>query len=228
MRFCCDPAAEVSCHYVIEETGRIVQLVPEARRAWHAGVSAWRGERDLNSASIGVEICNAGHDGGLPHFPAPQIDATIALCLEIAARHSVPSDRFLAHSDIAPRRKRDPGERFAWERLAAAGLGLWVPSDPDFGEALFAVGDTSRRVRDLQSELAALGYDLAATGVYDADTRCVVMAFQRHFRPDRVDGLADAGTLRTLRRLRAQAEAAARNKGGVNPNFSQFVQIAPT
>ena len=113
----CDPAAEVSCHYVIDEAGAVIQMVPETARAWHAGVSSWKGERDVNSASIGVEIANSGHDGGLPPFTGAQIAATIALVKDISSRWNIRPERVLAHSDVAPARKRDPGERFPWARL---------------------------------------------------------------------------------------------------------------
>jgi N-acetylmuramoyl-L-alanine amidase len=203
-----DPAAEVSSHYVIEESGRIVQLVPEMRRAWHAGVSCWRGERDMNSASIGIEICNPGHNavmtghsGGLPAFPDRQIEAVVALCRDIAARWAIRPERVLAHSDIAPARKRDPGEAFPWGRLWRAGVGHWVEAGSSPGPALFARGQEGPPVRGLQSLLALYGYDLDPSGVYDARTEAVVAAFQRHFRPVKVDGLADEGVVETLRRL---------------------------
>ena len=195
-----DPAREVSCHYVVEETGRILQLVPESRRAWHAGASCWRGERDMNSASIGVEICNAGHDGGLPDFPDAQIAATIALCRDVMSRNDIRAERVLAHSDIAPARKRDPGERFPWARLAAAGVGHWVEPTPP-SEALAARGHEGPHVRGLQTLLTLFGYDLEANGVYDAKTELVIAAFQRRFRPERVDGVADASVVRSLRAL---------------------------
>jgi len=195
-----DPAREVSCHYVIEEAGRILQLVPEGRRAWHAGVSCWRGERDMNSASIGVEICNVGHDGGLPGFPDVQIAATIALCRDVMSRHRMRPERVLAHSDIAPARKRDPGELFPWARLALEGVGLWVePSAPS--EPLAARGHEGPHVRGLQTLLALFGYELETNGVYDARMETVVAAFQRRFRPERVDGVADASLVRSLRAL---------------------------
>jgi N-acetylmuramoyl-L-alanine amidase len=195
-----DPKAEVSSHYVVEEDGRIRQLVPEARRAWHAGVSCWRSERDMNSASIGIEICNAGHDGGLPPFPEPQIAATIALCKDIMTRHAIPAERVLAHSDVAPGRKRDPGERFPWKDLAAAGVAVWVEAPPP-SEPLFERGQEGPHVRGLQTLLSLYGYDLEPSGVYDARTQTVVVAFQRRFRPARIDGLADASTVEALRRL---------------------------
>jgi N-acetylmuramoyl-L-alanine amidase len=198
-----DPAAEVSSHYVVEESGRIVQLVPEARRAWHAGLSCWRGERDMNSASIGVEICNPGHDGGSPPFPDLQIEAVIALCRDISGRCGVPPERVLAHSDIAPARKRDPGEAFPWAALGREGVAHWVEATPPEEAGLILRGHEGPPVRGLQSLLALYGYDIEPSGVYDARTETVVAAFQRHFRPAQVDGVADRSTVETLRRLLA-------------------------
>jgi N-acetylmuramoyl-L-alanine amidase len=198
-----DPAAEVSSHYVVEESGRIVQLVPEARRAWHAGLSCWRGERDMNSASIGVEICNPGHDGGSPPFPDCQIEAVIALCRDMTARFAIRPERVLAHSDIAPARKRDPGEVFPWDTLWRAGVGHWVEADPPEDAGLILRGQEGPPARGLQSLLALYGYDIELSGVYDARTQTVVAAFQRHFRPAKVDGVADRSTVETLRRLLA-------------------------
>jgi N-acetylmuramoyl-L-alanine amidase len=196
-----DPRAEVSCHYVVAEDGAIFQLVAESRRAWHAGVSVWKGERDINSASIGVEICNAGHDGGLPPFPKRQIEATIALCLDVSARHAIRPERVLAHSDIAPARKRDPGERFPWGILARAGVGHWVEPAPISDGPLFERGREGPHVRALQALLSLYGYGLEMSGVHDHATETVVTAFQRHFRPELVDGAADTSTFETLRAL---------------------------
>jgi len=204
----CDPKAEVSSHYVIEEAGRIVQLAPESRRAWHAGISSWRGIADMNSASIGVEICNAGHDGGLPAYPDAQIQSVIALCLDIAIRHAVLPERFLAHSDIAPSRKRDPGENFPWRKLAQAGVGRWEEAGAPHAASEFGRGQEGPHVRALQTMLALYGYGLHASGVYDRDTEVVVAAFQRHFRPARVDGMADASTVGLLRKLLSTSPAA--------------------
>ncbi|MDE3176670.1 MAG: N-acetylmuramoyl-L-alanine amidase [Pseudomonadota bacterium] len=198
-----NPASEVSCHYVVEETGRVLQLVPESRRAWHAGASCWRGERDINSASIGVEICNPGHDGGLPAFPDRQIEAVIALCRDVASRYAIRPERILAHSDVAAGRKRDPGEKFPWGKLAQAGVGHWVEAAAPDPQPIYARAQEGPPVRGLQSLLALYGYDLELSGVYDARTEVVVAAFQRHFRPARVDGLADASTVEALRRLLA-------------------------
>jgi N-acetylmuramoyl-L-alanine amidase len=111
-----DPAAKVSSHYLVDEDGGIAQLVPEARRAWHAGLSSWKSVTDINSCSVGIEIVNPGHEFGYRDFPEAQIEAVIALCRDIVARHSIPARRVLAHSDVAPARKEDPGERFPCER----------------------------------------------------------------------------------------------------------------
>jgi N-acetylmuramoyl-L-alanine amidase len=199
----CSPESKVSSHYFVWEDGRIVQLVPEARRASHAGVSGWSGKTDLNSCSIGIEIVNPGHGLGYPDFPDAQIKAVIELCQDVIARHGIPADRVLAHSDIAPSRKQDPGEKFPWRQLHEAGVGHWVaPAAMAAGREL-ALGSRGIAVRDLQLALARYGYALPPTGRFNALTRDVVVAFQRHFRPARVDGIADVSTLRTLNALLA-------------------------
>lgn len=199
----CDPAAKVSSHYVVEEAGNIIQLVQEARRAWHAGLSSWEGVTDINSRSIGIEIANPGHSFGYPDFPEAQIAAVIALCSDIVGRHAIRAERVLAHSDVAPRRKLDPGEKFPWARLHCAGVGAWVPATPIRCGAVLALGDRSLEVFELQAALREYGYGIEATGVYDELTEAVVTAFQRHFRPNCIDGRADASTSETLRALLA-------------------------
>lgn len=195
------PGTEVSAHYVVHEDGRIIQCVPEAKRAWHAGASTWEGETDINSCSIGIEIVNGGHDFGLPAFPLRQIAAVIALCKGIIIRRNIPAHRVLGHSDIAPGRKQDPGEKFPWQLLADSGVGHYVvPSRIQAGGEL-AVGATGEKVRALQEALARYGYGVAVSGVYDFSTVEVVTAFQRHFRPERVDGIADVSTITTLMNL---------------------------
>jgi N-acetylmuramoyl-L-alanine amidase len=196
-----DPGSEVSAHYLVWEDGAIDQLVAESERAWHAGRGSWKGESDLNSASIGIEIVNPGHDGGSPPFPWPQVEATIALARDIGARWGIASERVLAHSDIAPARKRDPGEAFPWETLSRAGVGHWTRPAPISGPPLFAHEEEGPPVRALQAMLALYGYGVEITGIYDRQTRQVVAAFQRHFRPERVDGEADASTAATLKAL---------------------------
>lgn len=204
------PDGAVSCHYVVEESGRVLQLVPERRRAWHAGESCWAGDTDVNSRSIGIEIANPGHDFGCPDFPEPQIAAVAALCRDIAARHAIRPDRVLGHSDVAPLRKRDPGETFPWAALAQAGVGLWVPPAPLADGRFLARGDAGRPVEALQAMLALYGYGIDLTGTFDDATAAVVTAFQRHFRPAKVDGVADASTVTTLRDLLAARDVARR------------------
>jgi N-acetylmuramoyl-L-alanine amidase len=194
--------SKVSSHYVVFEDGRIVQCVPEALRAWHAGVSFWAGQTDVNSRSIGIEIVNPGHDFGYPDFPLRQIAAVIALCKSIHTRHRIPVDRVLGHSDVAPARKQDPGEKFPWELLSESYVGHWVrPAPLTLEGAGLKPGETSEGVRRLQRALRAYGYGIEETGSYGEQTQIVVTAFQRHFRQERVDGIADASTLLTLRAL---------------------------
>ncbi len=199
----CKPVAKVSSHYLVEEDGATLQLVAEARRAWHAGRALWHGASDLNSVSIGIEIVNGGHDFGLPAYPDAQIAAVAALCRDIAERRHILPERILAHSDIAPGRKQDPGESFPWGKLHAAGVGLWVPERTGDGDTL-DLGASGAAVTALQSDLAEVGYGLDPSALYDPRTRSVVEAFQRHFRPSRVDGIADRGTRATLTDLIAE------------------------
>jgi N-acetylmuramoyl-L-alanine amidase len=197
----CNPAAQVSCHYFVFEDGDVLQLVPEARRAWHAGAGCWQGQRDMNSASIGIEIVNPGHEHGLVPFPDAQIAAVISLCHDIVSRWRIPADRVIAHSDMAPTRKRDPGELFPWDRLAQSGVGHWVQPHAISSGRFFQCGEEGLPIEALQGMLVLYGYDLALTGVFDAFTESTVIAFQRHFRPKRVDGIADRSTIETLRDL---------------------------
>jgi N-acetylmuramoyl-L-alanine amidase len=201
LQWLCNPVAQVSCHYFVFGNGHVLQLVPEARRAWHAGVSGWGGVSDINSASIGIEIANPGHPGGLPDFPEAQVAAVSNLCRDICERLAVPPQRVLAHSDIAPGRKIDPGEKFPWRRLSEAGVGLWVEPAPIRDGRHFQRGEEGQPIQALQSMFALFGYELPITGVFDQRTQDVVEAFQRHWRPERVDGVADASTITTLRDL---------------------------
>jgi N-acetylmuramoyl-L-alanine amidase len=201
-----DPEAKVSAHYMIETDGRVFQLVPEERRAWHAGVSFWKGDRDVNGASIGIELVNPGHELGYPDFPEVQVEALIGLLDAIRSRWTVPNGRILGHSDVAPDRKVDPGEKFPWKRLALDGHGLWIEVDPAPGAPL-GVGDEGTGVFALQAGLTRLGYDSAPSGHYDEHTQAIVTAFQRHWRPERADGIADGETrARLVRLLRMAAE----------------------
>lgn len=216
---CCEES-QVSCHYFIYPDGEIIQLVPEKRRAWHAGRSYWAGETDINSRSIGIEIANAGHDGGLPDFPDEQIAAVIRLCRDIVTRRGISAERVLAHSDVAPDRKEDPGEKFPWDRLAEAGIGHWVL--PEARQALadkpdtclpFAlqIGQEGPRVTELQWLLQNIGFNITVSGRFERETELALLAFQRHFRPECVDGRADAETMACLdaiRRAGASGQAA--------------------
>ncbi|OHB37048.1 MAG: N-acetylmuramoyl-L-alanine amidase [Phenylobacterium sp. RIFCSPHIGHO2_01_FULL_70_10] len=200
-----DPEAKVSSHYLVEEDGRIFSLVAEERRAWHAGVSFWKGETDVNGRSIGIEIVNPGHDLGYRPFPEAQITAVIDLIADIRTRWMVTDARIIGHSDVAPSRKIDPGELFPWRRLAEAGHGLWVEPPPAPGPAL-AEGEEGAGVFALQAGLTRLGYDCAPSGRFDAATATIVSAFQRHWRPEKVDGVADGETrARLIALLRAAA-----------------------
>ena len=197
----CDPEAKVSAHYVVDEDGSILRLVAEERRAWHAGRGAWQGETDCNAASIGIEIVNPGHEFGYRDFPDVQIDAVINLVSDIRSRWTIPDARIIGHSDLAPERKQDPGERFPWKRLAAAGHGLWFEPAQERIAALGAplgVGDEGLGVVVLRAGLHRLGYGLTPGGDYDEATRLTVEAFQRHWRPGQVDGVADGETRATL------------------------------
>jgi len=191
----CDPAAKVSAHYLIRRDGHIFQLVEEADRAWHAGFSYWLGEADMNSASIGIELDHDGHkDGAMEAFPEAQMDALISLLADIVARHRLNPQNILGHSDIAPGRKIDPGEAFDWAALSEAGFGLWLDDVKTEDVPPLALSSEDKAVAPLQKALVALGYQITADGVYGPQTQAVIAAFQRHFRPRQIDGMADAET----------------------------------
>lgn len=202
------PERQVSAHYVVLENGRILQLVPEARRAWHAGAGFWAGATDINSHSIGIEIANPGHDFGYPPFPAIQVEAVTALAKDILARQPIPPDRVLAHSDVAPLRKNDPGEKFPWEVLHRFGVGHLVEEAPPSDGRFFMRGEHGQPIEALQAMLAFYGYGVPINGTFCETTEAVVRAFQRHFRRARIDGVADVSTLATLYALCAARPAA--------------------
>jgi N-acetylmuramoyl-L-alanine amidase len=178
-----DPKAEVSAHYLIDEDGTVHQLVDEAERAWHAGVASWRGETNINSRSIGIELVNPGHEFGYRPFTPAQYDVLIPLCRDIAVRHAIPARNVVGHSDVAPARKTDPGELFDWPRLAGEGIGVW----PDAGAEPCDDVDVIRL-------LGEIGYDVS-------DEAAAITAFQRHFAPHCLDGVADVEIRRALAAL---------------------------
>ena len=201
------PASEASAHYVVLEDGYIIQLVAEERRAWHAGASSWAGETNVNSRSIGIEIANPGHDHGYPDFPKRQVAAVTALCRSILTRHKIRADRVLAHSDVAPARKQDPGEKFPWRVLAESRIGIWVKPAPISQGQIYVLGETDPGIEATQTLLADYGYGVTPNGYMDGTTRDAVAAFQRHFRPARVDGVLDTSTVATLKSLLAARDA---------------------
>jgi len=187
----CDPEARVSAHYMIEEDGAVYALVDEARRAWHAGLGSWRGREDINSRSIGIELVNPGHEFGYRPFPATQMEALARLAAGILVRHPIPPRNLVGHADVAPGRKQDPGELFDWAWLAARGVGLWpstlAPAAPADAEIAAMIARWGYAVEPGDRPAAAL------------------IAFQRHFRPQRFDGVADAETMARLAALLAMA-----------------------
>jgi N-acetylmuramoyl-L-alanine amidase len=190
----CDPGARVSSHYTVDEDGTVHVHVAEDKRAWHAGKSFWRGERDVNARSIGIEIVNPGHEFGYRPFPVRQIDAVVALAKGILKRHPIQPSGVVGHSDVAPMRKEDPGEFFPWKRLAHEGIGPWPDDWWADGGPSFILGARGRKVREAQVSLDAIGYECEASGDYDAETRAAVIAFQRRFRQSRSDGALDGAT----------------------------------
>jgi N-acetylmuramoyl-L-alanine amidase len=191
-----DPAAKVSSHYVVDEDGAVLRLVPEARRAYHAGVSYWRGHSGLNGRSIGIEIVNPGHEWGYRDFPLLQLAAVCDLCLSILSRHPIPARNVVGHSDVAPDRKDDPGEKFDWAALAGNGVGVWPEGVEDRGTG--GVVRDAAGLRGVRAALADIGYRVAREGALDPALSTVLRAFQRHWRPEAVTGQADDGTLARL------------------------------
>lgn len=183
----CDPAAKVSAHYQIDEDGTVWRLVAEEKRAWHAGVSSWRGRSDINDVSIGIELVNPGHEFGYRPFPEPQMAALEELAQGILARHAIAPRQVLGHSDVAPSRKQDPGELFDWPRLARAGIGFW----PDFAAAKIK---TLPSLVEIQTLLGQIGYFCPKSAALDAETSAAITAFQRHYRPEQCDGVLDRET----------------------------------
>ncbi len=193
------PLPRVSAHYVVGEGGEIWSLVPEEHRAWHAGASSWEGEGDVNARAIGIEIVNGGHDFDLPDFPSRQIDAVISLLRDILARWpELDARRVVAHSDIAPERKADPGEKFPWKRLADAGVSIW----PEHVALQLSSDDP---ISEVQQQLVQIGYGVKQSGALDTETKAALVAFQRRFRPSNLDGAIDDETRFLLAAVARQA-----------------------
>ncbi len=184
----CDPAAKVSAHYTIDLDGAIYRHVEDAKRAWHAGVSFWAGERDINGRSIGIELVNPGHEFGYNEYPEAQIQALMALGTVLRREHPIPVERVLGHSDVAPARKRDPGELFPWDRLAKHGLGIYAD------RSVYINYSRALSIEDLQRDLSGIGYECPHSRILDEQSKYVIQAFQCHFRPTRCDGIPDAET----------------------------------
>lgn len=203
-----DPEAQVSAHYLIDEDGTVYTLVEESMRAWHAGLSHWRGDSDVNARSIGIELVNPGHEFGYRPFAEALMRSLVALAQDIVSRHGIPARNVVGHSDVAPERKQDPGELFDWSALAAAGIGLWPekqrivapPETGPFGEDVM--------ISEAQRLLSLIGYDVSGTGREDAPTRAVLTAFQRRYRPGKINGRLDSETyslIEAVHRLCTQA-----------------------
>lgn len=187
----CDPASQVSAHYVIERDGKIWQLVAESERAWHSGLSYWQGETDINSTSIGIELVNRGHQFGYQTFPTVQITNCISLVQGIMQRHAIAPQRVLAHSDVAPQRKEDPGELFPWQSCAQNGVGFWPQATPP---AIQTTIQNPMPLAEIRTMLRTIGYECPLEGEYDLPLRRILLAFQRHWLPHHLSGLADAPT----------------------------------
>lgn len=202
----CDPVAKVSAHYLVEEDGRILQMVADDKRAWHAGISHWAGEEALNGCSIGIEIVNPGHEWGYRDFPNKQMNSVISLAESLMKRYNISNRRIVGHSDIAPTRKQDPGELFNWQLLAENNVGLWCIATSIEKLDSLCQDQTGENISFFQSQLVKLGYGLPETGVYDLETVAVVKAFQRHWVPRNVTGQACALTQATLETLLSTKE----------------------
>jgi N-acetylmuramoyl-L-alanine amidase len=189
--------SQVSAHYFIEQNGTVSQLVADENRAWHAGVSAWKGNSNINARSIGIEIVNPGHEFGYTKFPEQQMSSVIELSKKIVGKYNILPTHVVGHSDIAPSRKEDPGELFSWDKLAAAGVGVWFDDECQLQKTRQPLrpGNKGDEVLNLQKMLIEIGYSVNLTGQFDDDLKVVVRAFQRHWRPSLIDGVADSETL---------------------------------
>ena len=198
----CHKDSKVSAHYLLDEQGRVARLVKEKHRAWHAGDAYWQGEKDINSMAVGIELANPGHGDSYRDFPKAQMLSLKNLCADIMRRHSIAPRRVLGHSDVAPHRKQDPGEKFDWSYLARAGIGVWPQNPPaKGGKVLAGKGSVSPQVTALQKSLQDYGYSIDVNGIFDTSTVHAVTAFQRHFFPTHVTGVWNEGSQAILQQL---------------------------
>lgn len=202
----CDPAAQVSAHFLIEENGAVHQLVDPTARAWHAGVSYWQGREGLNHTSIGIELVNPGHEFGYRPFPNEQIKCLIELLAKLKDRFSIPATRFIGHSDVAPDRKMDPGELFPWELLARYGFGAWPKTSTKDKTILAKKGMITPEVEWLNQSLFKIGYSVPVQAEFSSITEMALAAFQRHWHPSAVTGCLDVGTKLALLDVEQQIE----------------------
>lgn len=202
----CDPKAEVSAHYLVEENGVTHLLVDPTTRAWHAGVSYWQGREGLNHSSIGIELVNPGHEFGYVPFPTEQISSLVELLTELKTEFAIPISRFIGHSDIAPARKMDPGEYFPWELLAQYGFGVWPKSSTKNETILAKKGMVGPTVEWLNQSLSKIGYSVPVQTEFSSITETALAAFQRHWRPSAVTGSLDVGTKLALQEVEEQIE----------------------
>jgi len=187
----CSELSQVSSHYVIDKDGTIFSLVDEKYRAWHAGISFWDGNSDINSRSIGIEIHNSG-DGD--PFPKIQINSLCKLINSLIDKYNIPKYHILGHSDVAPERKKDPGNLFPWINLYEQGIGVWSNKKIKNNKSIINIGDKSEIVKKIQNHLKIIGYNIVVNSVYDNQTKIIIEAFQRHWRPNKVDGILDLET----------------------------------
>ena len=187
----CNELSQVSSHYVVDRDGTIFSLVDDSYRAWHAGVSFWNGSTDINSRSIGIEIHNLGKE---EDFPKKQIGSLCELINYLIDRHNISRHNILGHSDVAPERKKDPGNLFPWIDLYAQGIGIWSNKKIEDNKSITNIVDKSKIIKKIQNYLKAIGYNINVNSVYDNQTKIIIEAFQRHWRPKKIDGCLDLET----------------------------------
>ncbi len=202
----CLPESEVSAHFLIEEDGKIHQLVHPDHRAWHAGVSCWQGRDNLNHTSIGIELVNPGHEFGYCPFPEDQVASLVSLLKVLARRYHIPQDRYLGHSDIAPGRKQDPGELFPWQRLAGQKFGLTATYQRNDKTIIAKKGMVSTEIASLNKSLRIIGYPVTQGEVFSQQTHDALQAFQQHWRQEEVSGCLDSGTLSAISSIEKQID----------------------